>query len=84
MSGAANSPSRVDHARRLAPSPLSDAVSLAPLPASEAVGRATGLGRAPLAPTRVPLSRAAGVVGLVALIAAATMPLVAGMLAIPL
>lgn len=84
MFGAANSPSRVDPTRRLAPSPLSDAVSLAPLPASEAVGRATGLGRAPLTPSRPPLWRAAGVVGLVALVAAATMPLVAGILAIPL
>lgn len=84
MSGAADSPSRVEHARRPAPPTLSDAVSLAPLPASEAVGRATGMGRASLTPARPPIWRAAGTAGLVALVAAATMPLVAAALAIPL
>ena len=84
MSGATNSPSRVHAATRTAPSTLSDAVSLAPLPASEAVGRTTGLGRPPLIAQESPTWRTAGVVGLIALVAAAALPVVASMLSLPL
>lgn len=84
MSGAMNSPSRVDAAKRTMPSTLSDAVSLAPLPASEAVGRATGLGRAPLITRDPPTWRTAGIVGLIALVAAAALPVIASMLSLPL
>lgn len=81
MSGAANSPVRVDHALRDAPSLLSDAASLAPLPASEAVGRAVGVDRASLvsADSRW---RAAGVAGLVMLVAAASLPLMTALLSL--
>ena len=84
MSGATNSPSRVDVTTRTAPSTLSDAVSLAPLPASEAVGRATGHGRAPLIAQESPTWRTAGAVGLIALVAAAALPVIAGILSLPL
>ena len=84
MSEAVDSPGRVERPRRPAPPMLSDAVSLAPLPASEAVGRATGMGRATHTARRAPLWRSAGSVGLFALVAAASLPLVAAALAIPL
>lgn len=84
MSGAAKSPSRVDAAARTVPSTLSDAVSLAPLPASEAVGRASGLGRPPLIAQDPPTWRTAGVVGLIALVAAAALPVIASILSLPL
>ena len=84
MSGAMNSPSRVDAAERTMPSTLSDAVSLAPLPASEAVGRAPGLGRAPLITRDPPTWCTAGIVGLIALVAAAALPVIASILSLPL
>ncbi|MEV7610880.1 hypothetical protein AB0N61_15450 [Microbacterium sp. NPDC089320] len=84
MSRATSSPSRVSPDLHDASSALSTAVSLAPLPASEAVGRVTGIGRAPLTAPRPDVWRAAGIVGSVAVIAAATLPLVAAALAIPL
>ena len=82
MSRAANSPGTRPSLLIGAPS-LTDAASLAPLPASEAVGRTTGIGRAPLSASRGPLWRSAGIVGLVSLIAAGALPLIAGMFAIP-
>jgi len=84
MSAATKSPSRVDAAARLVPSTLADAVSLAPLPASEAVGRATGLDRAPLIARRPQTWSTAGVIGLVALVAAAALPVIASILSLPL
>ncbi|MEV4736630.1 MULTISPECIES: hypothetical protein [unclassified Microbacterium] len=74
MSGAPKSPARVDHALRDAPSVLSDAASLAPLPASEAVGRTVGVDRASLV-SADPRWRTAGLAALVALVAAASLPL---------
>lgn len=84
MSRATNSPIRVSPGSLDASSSLSTAVSLAPLPAREAVGRATGIGRASLVTTRTPSWRSAGVVGLVALVAAAALPVMASIFAIPL
>lgn len=84
MSRATNSPRSVSPDSLDAQSALSTAVSLAPLPAREAVGRATGLGRAPLVTNRPPTWQAAGVVGVIALIAAATLPLIAAAFSLPL
>ncbi|MGN7949167.1 hypothetical protein ACTJKH_10510 [Microbacterium sp. 22215] len=84
MSRATNSPTRVSPGSFDATSALSTAVSLAPLPASEAVGRATGIGRAPLVTKKSPTWRTAGIVGLIALVAAATLPLIAQILMLPL
>lgn len=61
-----------------------DSVDLAPLSAREAIGRSTGIRRIPLAPARPPLWKSAGVAGLIAVIAAATLPLAASALDIPL
>lgn len=74
MSGAANSPVRVDQAPHDATSTLSDAASLAPLPASEAVGRAIGIDRASLVSAR-PGREILGAAGLMVLVAAASVPL---------
>lgn len=82
MSRAANSPGSIDSTMTDAPSMLTDAASLSPLPASEAVGRTTGIGRAPLPAARAPFWQAAGIAGLIALIAAAALPLMADLLAI--
>jgi len=67
---------------------------LAPLSAREAVGRRTGIDRVAASSSRVsfaqasssraPLWQAAGIVGLIALIAAATLPLIAPILSLPL
>lgn len=82
MSTTAQHRSRRDlRSRRLA---TTDSIDLAPLSAREAVGRATGIRRVPLAPSRPPLWKSAGVAGLIAVIAAATLPLAASALDIPL
>ncbi len=82
MSTAAQHVTRRDlRSRRIAPI---DSVDLAPLSARDAVGRATGIRRIPLAPARPPLWKSAGVAGLIAVIAAATLPLAASALDIPL
>lgn len=52
-------------------------VDLAPLSAHAAVGRSTGIRSVPLAPARPPLWKSAGVAGLIAVIAAAALPLAA-------
>lgn len=74
MSGAANSPARVDTAPHDATSTLTDAASLAPLPASEAVGRVIGIDRASLVSARPP-REILGAAGLMVLVAAASAPL---------
>ncbi|MBP2377322.1 hypothetical protein JOF42_000817 [Microbacterium phyllosphaerae] len=84
MSRATSSPARVSPDSFDATSALPTAVSLAPLPASEAVGRATGIGRAPLVTKKSPPWQAAGIVGIIALIAAAMLPLIAQILSLPL
>ncbi|MFJ4998596.1 hypothetical protein ACIP5T_10615 [Microbacterium sp. NPDC088619] len=61
-----------------------DSVDLAPLSAREAIGRSTGMRGVPLAPSRPPLWKSAGVVGLIAVIAAGSLPLAASALDIPL
>jgi len=81
MSGAANSPERVDEILRDAPSTLTDAASLAPLPASEAVGRVVGMDHASLVASR-PRRRALGIAVLVALVAAASLPLMTAALSL--
>lgn len=82
MSTAAQHATRRDlRARRIAPI---DSVDLAPIAAREAIGRTTGIRRVPLAPTRPPLWKSAGATGLIAVIAAATLPLAASALDIPL
>ncbi|WP_455904072.1 hypothetical protein [Microbacterium sp.] len=67
--------------RRLVPI---DSVDVAPLSARAAVGRSTGIRRVPVAPARPPLWKSAGVAGLIAVTAAATLPLAASALDIPL
>ena len=83
MSTTAESPARLRrHARRIdAVDPAS--VDLTPLSARDAVGRSTGIQSVPSASPRVPLWQSAGIVGLIAIIAAAALPLLAGALAIP-
>lgn len=61
-----------------------DSLDLAPLSARAAVGSSTGIRRVPLAPSGTPLWKSAGVAGLIAIIAAAAMPLAAFALDIPL
>lgn len=61
-----------------------DPVDLAPLAAREAIGRSTGMRRVPRASSRPPLWKSAGIAGLIAVIAAATLPLTASALDIPL
>ncbi|GAA1233265.1 hypothetical protein GCM10009588_08200 [Microbacterium phyllosphaerae] len=48
------------------------------------MGRATGIGRAPLVTKKSPPWQAAGIVGIIALIAAAMLPLIAQILSLPL
>jgi len=60
------------------------AADLTPRSAREAVGRPTGFERAAVTRSRAPLWQAAGIVGMIALIAAAALPLIANLLAIPL
>lgn len=82
MSTAAQYATRRDlRSRRLTPS---DSVDLAPLSARDAIGRSTGMRSIPLAPSRPPLWKSAGAAGLIAVIAAATLPLAASALDIPL
>lgn len=82
MSTAAQHTTRRDlRSRRLA---RIDSVELAPLAAREAIGRSTGMRRVPPAPSRPPLWKSAGIAGLIAVIAAATLPLTASALDIPL
>lgn len=72
-------------ARRTAAAvPAAVAVDITPLSAREAVGRSTGLRSVPMASARTPLWKSAGIVGLIAIVAAGALPLVAGALSIPL
>jgi len=61
-----------------------DSISLAPLSAREAVGRSTGIEPVVVGVARSPLWRALGVAGLVALVAAGSLPLIADLLSLPL
>lgn len=82
MSTATQYPTRRDlRTRRLAPI---EPVDLAPHSARAAVGRSTGIRSVPLTAPRTPLWKSAGVVGLIAVIAAGTLPLAASALDIPL
>jgi hypothetical protein len=58
----------------------SEHVDLTPMSASQAVGRFSGIGRIG---TRPPLWRSTGIVGVIALIAAAALPLLAEILSVP-
>ncbi len=82
MSTATQYPTRREiRSRRIVPN---GAVDVAPLPARVAVGRSTGLRSIPLPASRTPLWKSAGIVGLIAVIAAGTLPLAASALDIPL
>ena len=94
MTTAAEAPTRRDLRARRIVSPEASSVTLAPLSAREAVGRRTGIDRVAASSSRAPFSQApssraplwqaAGIVGLIALIAAATLPLIAQILSLPL
>lgn len=61
-----------------------DSISLAPLSAREAVGRSTGIEPVAIGVARSPLWGALGVAGLVALVAAGSLALMADLLSLPL
>jgi hypothetical protein len=61
-----------------------DSVSLAPLSARDAVGRSTGIEPVAIGVARSPLWTSLGIAGLVSLIAAGALPLIAGLLSVPL
>ena len=61
-----------------------DSISLAPRAAREAVGRRTGIEPVAVGVARSPLWSAIAVAGLVALVAAGSLPVIAGFLSIPL
>jgi len=82
MSTATQYPTRRElRSRRILPN---GPVDVAPLSARAAVGRSTGLRSVPLPASRTPFWKSAGVVGLIAVIAAGTLPLAASALDIPL
>ncbi len=72
--------SQVIEPKRTTLAPLDEHVDLTPMSASQAVGRFSGIGRIG---TRPPLWRSTGIVGVVALIAAAALPLLAEILSVP-
>ncbi|WP_431074658.1 hypothetical protein [Microbacterium phyllosphaerae] len=84
MTTAAEAPTRRDLRSRRSLSPEASPVTLAPLSAREAVGRRTGIERVAPPASRAPFWQAAGIVGLIAVIAAATLPLIAQILSLPL
>ncbi|WP_312170788.1 hypothetical protein [Microbacterium sp.] len=61
-----------------------DSASLAPLSARDAVGRSTGIEPVAIGVARSPLWTALGIAGLVSLVAAGSLPLIAGLLSVPL
>nr|WP_201468524.1 hypothetical protein [Microbacterium hydrocarbonoxydans] len=63
---------------------VGDAISLAPRAAREAVGRPTGIEPVAVGVARSPLWGAIAVAGLVALVAAGSLPVIADFLSIPL
>ncbi|WP_091229105.1 hypothetical protein [Microbacterium sp. 3J1] len=81
MNGATET--RMRSAPRLAADAASEPASFTPLSARDAVARSTGIDPIPVGVARSPLWRSLGITGLVALTAAAALPLVAGILAIP-
>jgi hypothetical protein len=61
-----------------------DSASLAPVSARDAVGRSTGIEPVAIGVARSPLWTALGIAGLVSLIAAGSLPLIADLLSVPL
>lgn len=84
MTTAAEAPTRRDLRSRRLVSPEASSVTLTPLSAREAVGRRTGIDRVAAPSSRAPFWQAAGIVGLIAVVAAATLPLIAQILSLPL
>lgn len=84
MTTASEAPTRRElRARRIeGAEPMS--IPLAPLSAREAVGRRSGIDRIAASSSRAPFWQSAGIVGLVAVIAAVTLPLIAQILSLPL
>lgn len=63
---------------------VADSISLAPRAAREAIGRPTGIEPVAVGVARSPLWGAIAVAGLVALVAAGSLPVIADLLSIPL
>lgn len=84
MTTAVDAPTRRDLRTLRAEGSDATAVALTPLSAREAVGRRTGIDRVATRSSRAPLWQAAGIVGLIALVASATLPLIANFLSLPL